>query len=118
MGLARNGSTAGNSSGDIFIAFSTANKVLGETAGTGSSRNGSAAPGTAVKQIQMLPGEAMDGINAAVVQATEEAIINALCAATTTEGKDGNTAHALPAKRLVSILRKYNRLERECKIQL
>jgi len=96
MGLARNGSFSGNSSGDIFVAFSTAN----EKAGTG--------PG--LKTLSMVPNDEMDPLLLATVQATEEAVVNALVAATTMTGFDGHTVIALPHDRLKAILRKYGRM--------
>jgi D-aminopeptidase len=96
MGLARTGSTAGNGSGDIFIAFSTANP--------------NAATATNVTQLAMLPNERMNSLFDATVQATEEAIINALVAAETMTGVDDHKVIALPHDRLREVLKKYNRL--------
>jgi D-aminopeptidase len=96
MGLARTGSTAGNGSGDIFIAFSTANP--------------NAATATNVTQLAMLPNERMNPLFDATVQATEEAIINALIAAETMTGIDDHKVIALPHDRLQAVLKKYNRL--------
>jgi len=96
MGLARNGSTSGNGSGDIFIAFSTANP-------------GASAP-AAVQQLAMLPNDRMNPLFDAVVQATEEAILNAMFAAETMVGVDGHKVEALPVEQVREILKKYNRL--------
>ena len=96
MGLARNGSTSGNGSGDIFIAFSTANP--------GAFQAKEAAP------INALPNERMNPLFEATVQATEEAIINAMVAADTMKGFQGHTIVGLPHDRLREVLRKYNRL--------
>jgi D-aminopeptidase len=96
MGLARNGSTSGNGSGDIFIAFSTANPV--------------AAAATGVPQLAMLPNDRMNPLFDAVVQATEEAILNAMYAAETMVGSDDHKVEALPVDRVREILKKYNRL--------
>ena len=96
MGLARDGSTSGNGSGDIFIAFSTANPAA-------------AAP-TGVPQLAMLPNDRMNPLFDAVVQATEEAILNALFAAETMVGRDDHKVDALPVDRVREILKKYNRL--------
>jgi len=96
MGLARMGSSAGNGSGDIFIAFSTAN------AGAGS------AEGTA--DLKMLPNERMNPLFEATIQATEEAITNAMVAAETMTGINSRRVIALPHDRLRDVLRKYNRL--------
>jgi D-aminopeptidase len=96
LGLARTGSVAGNGSGDIFLAFSTAN------------------PGAAKKDdavaLTMLPNERMNALFDATVQATEEAIINALVAAETMVGIDDHKVIALPHDRVKEILRKHNRL--------
>jgi L-aminopeptidase/D-esterase-like protein len=96
MGLARNGSVAGNGSGDIFIAFSTANP--------------NAAPSSGVAKLDMLANEGMNSLFSATVQATEEAIINALIAAETMTGVDDHKVIAIPHKLLQQILKKYNRL--------
>jgi D-aminopeptidase len=95
LGLGRAGSIASNSSGDIFIAFSTA-----------GSR---ATSDTSVTTVQMLPNQRLDPLFAATVQATEEAITNAMVAAETMTGADDIRAYALPHQRLIQILRKYNR---------
>lgn len=96
LGLARNGSIAGNGSGDIFLAFSTANPEAGAT------RNAT--------NITMLPNERLNPLFEATVQATEEAIVNALVAAETMTGANGRTVIALPHERLREALKKYNRL--------
>jgi len=95
MGLARTGSTSGNSSGDIFIAFSTANPDAARTAG--------------IADLKMLSNNEMNGLFTATVEATEEAIINAMVAAETMTGANGQTAIALPHEGLRQALRKYNR---------
>jgi len=96
LGLARNGSIASNGSGDIFIAFSTANPGA-------SKPEGSIA-------LTMLPNERITPLFEATVQATEEAIINAMVAAETMTGADNHKAIALPHDKLRAALRKYNRL--------
>jgi D-aminopeptidase len=96
LGLARTGSTSGNGSGDIFIAFSTANRE--------------AAKATGVAQVQMVANDDMDPLFSATVEATEEAIVNALVAAETMTGVDNHKAIALPHDRLRELLKKYNRL--------
>ncbi len=95
LGLARMGSVSGNGSGDIFVAFSTA--------------NASASEGDGVRQIQMLPNNRIGPLFTATVQATEEAIVNALVAAETMTGRDGHTVQALPHDRLQEVLKKYGR---------
>ena len=96
LGIARNGGIGGNSSGDIFLAFSTANSGAAKNAGTVS--------------LQMLPNDRINPLFAATVQATEEAIINAMVAAETMTGVNGNTVYAIPHDRLREAMRKYNRL--------
>jgi L-aminopeptidase/D-esterase-like protein len=98
LGIARVGGTAMDGSGEIFLAFSTANPGVGLAEG--------------VAKPEMLPNEKMDPIFEAVVQATEEAIVNAMVAADTMVGINGNTAFALPHDRLQAALAKYNRLTR------
>jgi D-aminopeptidase len=96
LGLGRDGSYSGDGSGDIFVAFSTANP------GAASSKG--------VRDLKMLPNDSIDPLFLATVQATEEAIINAMVAAETMTGIDGHTAIALPHDRLREVLKKYNRL--------
>ena len=97
LGLGRLGSISGDGSGDIFIAFSTAN------ASAGLEQKKAVA-------VQMLPNGRMDALFEATVQATEEAVVNALVAAKTMTGADGHTVEALPHDRLREVLKKYNRL--------
>jgi D-aminopeptidase len=96
LGLGRNGSYSGNGSGDIFIVFSTANPGAAESTG--------------LRHISMLPNDQLDPIFLATVQATEEAVINALVAAETMTGVNNRTVIALPHDRLRGLLKKYNRL--------
>jgi L-aminopeptidase/D-esterase-like protein len=97
MGIARTGAVAGNGSGDIFIAFSTANRDAAEPKGLPS--------------LTMLPNDRITPLFSATVQATEEAIVNALVAARTTEGFAGHRAIGLPHDRLRAVLARYNRLQ-------
>ncbi len=96
MGIAKVGGYAGNGSGDIFIAFSTANE--------------GAAHREKNPTLEMLPNDQMSRLFLMTIQATEEAIVNALVAAETMTGINGNTSHAIPHDRLREALRKYNRL--------
>ncbi len=96
LGLGRNGSISGNGSGDIFIAFSTANPGA-----TASDR---------VVDLKMLPNDKIEPVFAATVQATEEAIINAMVAAKTMTGIENHKVIALPHAKLREVLKKYNRL--------
>ena len=96
LGIARTGGTSGNGSGDIFIAFSTA--------------NAGADKATGLTQVAMLPNDRMNPLFEATVQATEEAIINALIAAETMTGVDNHKVIAIPHDRLRQVMRKYNRL--------
>ena len=97
MGLARAGGMGLNSSGEIFLAFSTANKGAGITG----------KPITA----EMLSNEQLDPVFEAAILATEEAVINAIIAGETMVGINGNTAFGMPRDRLREILKKYNRLK-------
>ncbi len=99
IGLARMGSLGGNSSGDIFLAFSTGNRGLAGPAGPGETR-----------ALRMIPNEANTPLFEATAEATEEAIVNALCMATTTTGIEGRVAHAIPLDRLRQVMRDYRRL--------
>jgi D-aminopeptidase len=96
LGLGRDGSYSGDGSGDIFLAFSTANPGAVGTKG--------------VHQLTMLPNDSLDPIFLATVQATEEAVINAMVAAETMKGINNHEAIALPHDRLREVLKKYNRL--------
>jgi L-aminopeptidase/D-esterase-like protein len=96
LGLARTGGVAGNGSGDIFIAFSTANPEVAEAA--------------KLITVAMLPNDRMDPIFEATVGATEEAIVNALVAGRTTHGYGGRTVLGLPHDRLRQILERHGRL--------
>jgi L-aminopeptidase/D-esterase-like protein len=97
LGLARTGSVAMNGSGDIFVAFSTANP--------GAQSAKAAVP------VQALPNDLMNPLITATVQATEEAVINALVAGETMTGIDGHKVLGIPRDRLREVLRKYGRLE-------
>lgn len=95
-GLARTGSTSGNGSGDLFVAFSTANAKAAKPAKLVTAR--------------MLANDEMDDLFEATAQATEEAIINALIAAETMTGINCVTYEAIPHERLRQVLKRYNRL--------
>ncbi|MBL9216500.1 MAG: P1 family peptidase [Opitutaceae bacterium] len=97
LALGRLGSISGDGSGDLFLAFSTGNAVPTQAG----------QPGT----VRMLPTGDLSPLFAAVVEATEEAIVNALVAAETMTGRDGHTALALPHDRLRAILARHGRLE-------
>jgi D-aminopeptidase len=96
MGVARMGSYASHGSGDLFLAFATGNRGLSHRAGEDDPR------GTV--GLRMVVDEAINPLFEATAEATEEAIVNALLAAGTMTGRDGITAHALGADRLMSIL--------------
>jgi L-aminopeptidase/D-esterase-like protein len=95
LGIGRMGGIAGAGSGDLFIAFSTASVGKG---------------GEPVRSVGMLGDERIDPVYEATVQATEEAIINAMLAARTMRGADGYVVPALPHDRLRQVMRKYGRL--------
>jgi D-aminopeptidase len=96
MGLARNGSYSGNGSGDIFLAFSTA--------------NAQASQAVASKGLEMLGNDQLEMLFLACADATEEAIINALVAAKTMTGNGGTRVEAIDHRALQAVLRKYERL--------
>ena len=96
LGLARTGSVSGNGSGDLFIAFSTANPHV-------------ANPDQLTHSVQTVPNDLMDPIFTAVVQATEEAIVNALIDNHDMTGRDNHRVPALPHDRVGELLRTYNR---------
>lgn len=96
IGLARTGGMAGNSSGDMFLAFSTANPIAAQ-------------PADGIVELKMIPNESLDPLFWATAYATEEAIINALVAAETMTGRDGLTIHALPHDRLCEVMKQYGR---------
>ncbi len=96
LGLGRDGSFSGDGSGDIFIAFSTANPGAAEPKG--------------LHQLIMLPNQRLNPIFLATVQATEEAVVNAMVAAKTMKGINDVEVIGLPHDRLREVLKKYNRL--------
>jgi len=97
LGLARTGSVSGNGSGDLFIAFSTANP-------------NAANPDLLTHTVETIPNDRLDPIFEAVVQATEEAIVNALVDNHDMTGRDNHHVDALPHDRVRELLKKYNRL--------
>jgi len=96
LGLGRTGSLSGNGSGDIFIAFSTANSGASDQNKT--------------VDLKMIPNEKIDPLFSATVNATEEAIVNAMVAAETMTGIENHKAVALDHEKLRAVLKKYNRL--------
>lgn len=96
LGLTRTGGIGGNGSGDIFITFSTANKKA-----FSNTRN---------TEVTTLSNDQINSLFVATIQATEEAIINALFAGKTLTGINGNTVHGLPREAVVRILKKYHRM--------
>ena len=96
LGLGRNGSISGNGSGDIFVAFSTANPRVES--------------GKEPVAVRMLPNDDLDPIFAATVQAVEESIVNAMIAAETMTGIENHRVIGLPHDKLREVLKKYNRL--------
>lgn len=97
LGVGVTGGKGENSSGDLMIAFSTANPRAAEDTG--------------VAHPEMVPNSRMNPLFYATVQATEEAIVNAMVAAETMTGANGVRVYSLPHDRLRTVLRKYNRLE-------
>lgn len=101
LGVARVGGAGEDSSGDLFLAFATGNR------GLPAGERGGGTPRTV--PLTMLANEAIDPLFYAVIEATEEAIVNALLAAETMTGRDGITAYRLPAERLVEVMARYGR---------
>jgi D-aminopeptidase len=98
IGLARAGGNGDNGSGDIFFAFSTGNHDVDPR------RVYTGIP------VNMLPNDSMSPLFEATADATQEAIVNALCMATTMTGANGRVSHAIPLDRLQSVMAKYHRL--------
>ena len=97
LGLARTGTISGNGSGDLFVAFSTANP-------------NAANPDQLTHDVQTIPNDLMDPLFSGVVQATEEAVLNALIDNHSMTGRDSHRVEALPHDRMRELLKKYNRL--------
>jgi len=98
LGLARTGSVSGNGSGDLFLAFSTANPHVTD-------------PAVPTHSVNTVPNDLLDPIFTATVQAVEEAIINAMVANQSMTGRDNHRIDALPHDRVRALLGKYNRLK-------
>jgi L-aminopeptidase/D-esterase-like protein len=96
LGLARTGTVSGNGSGDLFLAFSTANPEASN-------------PDKLIRSVETVPNDRLDPIFEAVVQATEEAVINALVDNQGMTGRDDHRVEALPHERVRELLKKYNR---------
>ncbi|RAJ37296.1 DmpA family aminopeptidase [Pedobacter cryoconitis] len=97
LGVGIVGGHGENGSGDIFIAFSTANP-------TAFKRNG-------LTKVEQLPNDLMDPLFGATIQSVEESVINAMVAAETMEGVNGNKAYGLPHDLVIDVLKKYNRIK-------
>ncbi|MDQ2919824.1 MAG: P1 family peptidase [Verrucomicrobiota bacterium] len=97
LGLARTGSVSGNGSGDLFLAFSTANPSVAD-------------PRKTTHSVETIPNDLMDPLFTGTVQAVEEAIVNALVANRDMTGRDDHKVPALPHERVRELLTKYNRL--------
>jgi D-aminopeptidase len=100
LGLARAGGTGGHTSGDLFIAFATGNRLPVEDENY---------PQLLAYEVRTVGDVVVDALFDATIEATEEAIINALVAAETMTGRDGITAHALPHDRLLEVMTRYGR---------
>jgi len=96
LGLARTGTSSGNTSGDIFLAFSTANVVPQQNP-------------PRVLEAKLLSTDEINPLFRAVVEATEESVINAMMKAETMTGINGNTVYALPYDRLRAVMAKYGK---------
>jgi D-aminopeptidase len=95
VGLGRTGSSMTNGSGDYAIAFSTANRI------NANDR---------VRNLQLLGNDAMSALFQAVIEATEEAILNSMFKATTVTG-NGRTVEALPLEKVREIMKKYGKIK-------
>jgi D-aminopeptidase len=95
LGVARTGGAGENSSGDFMLAFATGNRGL--------------AGGTAPIGVSVLPNELIDPLFYAAIEATEEAIVNALLAAETMTGRGGTVVHALDPDMLVEVMGRHGR---------
>jgi D-aminopeptidase len=100
LGLARTGGTGGTTSGDLFLAFATGNRFDGPVHEPGEPLS---------IDVRMAGERSIDPLFGAAIEATEEAIVNALLSAETMTGRDGITAHALPRDRLVEVMEAYGR---------
>jgi D-aminopeptidase len=98
LGLARTGTVSGNGSGDLFLAFSTANPEASN-------------PDKMTRSVETIPNDRLDPIFEATVQATEEAVVNALIDNQTMIGRDDHRVDALSHDRLRELLKKYNRAQ-------
>jgi D-aminopeptidase len=97
MGMARTGTVGNNNSGDIFLAFSTANL------------NGYRTPADQIRQFEALTNDTMDSLFNATVESVEEAVIESMIANETMTGRDGNTSIALPHEALMALMSQYGR---------
>lgn len=102
MGLARTGSVSAHSSGDIFLACSTGNRFR-------------AADASPLRPVRTVPDGLVSALYQPAVEATEEAIVNALTVAETMTGKNGYVVHAIPLDRLRAVMRKYGRLREQAR---
>jgi D-aminopeptidase len=97
MGLARTGTFGTNGSGDIFLAFSTANEGAYESGGA------------KLRAAAFLRNDDIDPVFNAVVEATEEAVIDSMVCNKTMVGRDGNTSYALPLEQVMMLMKRYGR---------
>ncbi|MBI3748278.1 MAG: P1 family peptidase [Chloroflexi bacterium] len=101
LGIARMGGTGGNSSGDLFLCFATGNRGLPGITFAADPRF--------TIEVRAVNDHVINGLFEAVIESTEEAILNALVAAETMTGRDGITAHAIPHDRLIEVMERYGR---------
>jgi D-aminopeptidase len=95
LGVGRGGGAGENSSGDLMLCFATGNRGLAEA--------------DARVSLTMLPNETLDGLFWATIEATEEAVVNAMLAAETTTGRAGRIVHRLDPGALAGVMRRYAR---------
>jgi D-aminopeptidase len=101
LGIARMGGTGGNSSGDLFLCFATGNRGLPGISFVADPRF--------TVNVRAINDHVINGLFDGVIEATEEAILNALVAAETMTGRDGITAHAIPHDRLIEVMSHFGR---------
>jgi D-aminopeptidase len=102
LGIARVGGTGGHTSGDLFLAFATGNRLP-------STVHDEHPSGLGTYEVRAVGDIVIDRLFDATIEATEEAIVNALVAATTVVGRDGITAHAIPHDRLREVMAAHGR---------
>ncbi len=104
LGLARTGTSGGHFSGDLFLAFSASNEGMLDSFPAAAWAGGGSGAGDGLARLEFVPWGQLDPLFEAVVQATEEAVLNALVAARTMTGRDGHRSPGFPVERLPELL--------------